>query len=86
MSYSPLTISRCHWYTMPVATQVYRLGSLVVSLAIELGLNRRPTSLTQHEMIIGPGAGLGQANETTVSKFWGYESRRAFLGAYTVST
>ncbi|KIW70790.1 hypothetical protein PV04_03030 [Phialophora macrospora] len=76
----------CHWYTTPVATQVYRLGSLVVSLAVELGINQKPTSVTQHEIIVGPGSALEQGSEANSSKFWGYEARRAFLGAYTVST
>ncbi|EXJ62419.1 hypothetical protein A1O7_02854 [Cladophialophora yegresii CBS 114405] len=76
----------CHWYATPVATQVYRLGSLVVSLAVELGLNQKPTSVTQHEIIIGPGSALEQGSEAMSSKLWGFEARRAVLGAYTVST
>ncbi|KAJ9603318.1 hypothetical protein H2200_012096 [Cladophialophora chaetospira] len=76
----------CHWYTVPVATQVFRLGSLIVALAMELGIHQKPTNVTQHEMIVGQSGGLGQNNEDTSSKFWGYEARRAFLGAFTVST
>ncbi|ETI23719.1 hypothetical protein G647_05524 [Cladophialophora carrionii CBS 160.54] len=76
----------CHWYTVPVATQVYRLGSLVVSLAVELGINQKPTSVTQHEIIVGPGSALEQGSEAMSSKFWGFEARRAYLGAFTVST
>jgi hypothetical protein len=79
-------LQRCHWYSTPVATQVYRLGSLVVSLAVELGINQKPTSVTQHEIIVGPGSALEQGSEAVSSKFWGYEARRAYLGAYTVST
>ncbi|OCT50483.1 hypothetical protein CLCR_07356 [Cladophialophora carrionii] len=62
------------------------LGSLVVSLAVELGINQKPTSVTQHEMIVGPGSALEQGNEAMSSKFWGFEARRAYLGAFTVST
>lgn len=77
--------SRCHWHAYPVATQVFRLGSLVVTLAIELGINQRPMNMTQHEMIVGPSSGLNQSAEPLSLKFWGPEARRAYLGAFTIS-
>ena len=73
-------------HIIPVASQVYRLGSVVVSLALELGINQRPMNVTQHEMIVGSGLGLSQVHEATSSNFWDYEARRAFIGAYVIST
>ncbi|KIX96703.1 uncharacterized protein Z520_07422 [Fonsecaea multimorphosa CBS 102226] len=76
----------CQWHAYPVATQVYRLASLAVTLAVELGINQKPMNVTQHDMIMGSSAALSQSSETMSSKFWGYEARRAYLGAYTIST
>ncbi|OQU97426.1 hypothetical protein CLAIMM_03358 [Cladophialophora immunda] len=76
----------CHWHAYPVATQVYRLASLVVTLAVELGIDQKPMNVTQHDMIVGSSAALAPTNEAVSSKFWGYEARRAYIGAYTIST
>ncbi|OAL30291.1 hypothetical protein AYO20_08769 [Fonsecaea nubica] len=76
----------CHWHAYPVATQVYRLASLVVTMAVELGIDQKPMNVTQHDMIVNSGSSLTQSNEVVSSKFWGYEARRAYIGAYNVST
>jgi len=77
---------RCHWYAAPYLCQAYRIGSLVVNLAIELGLSQRPMNMTQHDMIMNSSFSLHQTNETASTNFWSYEARRALAGAYTVST
>lgn len=43
-------------------------------------------NVTQHEMIVGPSSGLDQNPEPLSLKFWGPEARRAYLGAFTIST
>lgn len=83
---SPLNLDRCQWYAMPVTSQAYRLGSLVATMAMELGINQRPMSVTQHDMIVSGNTGFAQTNEVTSSKFWSYETRRVFIGAYIIST
>lgn len=77
--------NRCHYYASPVTCQAYRLGSLAVSLAVELGITQRPMNITQHDMIVSSGSAFSQ-NETASSQFWSYEARRAFVGANTIST
>ncbi|EXJ66187.1 uncharacterized protein A1O5_10803 [Cladophialophora psammophila CBS 110553] len=62
------------------------LASLVVALAVELGIDQKPMNVTQHDMIIGSNTVLAQTHEAVSSKFWGYEARRAYIGAYTIST
>ncbi|OAP61373.1 hypothetical protein AYL99_03576 [Fonsecaea erecta] len=76
----------CQWHAYPVATQVYRLASLVVALAAELGIDQKPMNVTQHDMIVGSNITLTQCSEAVSSKFWSYEARRAYMGAYTIST
>ena len=53
---------------------------------MELGIHQKPTNVTQHEMILGVSAGLEHSHEAVSSKFWGYEARRAYIGAFTIST
>lgn len=80
-------LDRCHWSSITSAYQAYRHASIVMTLAIELGITQRPMSLTQHEMLVGSGSSvLSQPNESLSSKFWGYEARRAFVGAYAISS
>lgn len=79
-----LIASSCHWHSIPVATQVFRLGSLVVSLAIELGINQKPLNdVSQHEMIVGTGS---RHEQSSSSKLPIHEARRAYVGAFVVST
>ncbi|KIX09385.1 uncharacterized protein Z518_00464 [Rhinocladiella mackenziei CBS 650.93] len=75
----------CHWYATPFAYQAFRHGSLVASLAVELGITQRPMSITQHDIIVNAGAGPPPTNEAMSSKFWCYEARRALAGAYIIS-
>ena len=65
---------------------MYRVSSLAVTMAIELGLNRRPMVTTQHELIMNPNSGLTNSSETSQSRLRSHEAYRAYLGAYALST
>jgi hypothetical protein len=54
---------------------------------MELGITQRPpNSVTQHELLVGYGSVLSQPSETMSTKYWSYEARRAFIGAYVIAT
>ncbi|KAK4945618.1 hypothetical protein LTR10_015237 [Elasticomyces elasticus] len=76
----------CHWYTVTFSSQPYRLATMIVTMAIELGITQRPMSTSQHEVIVNSTSVLSKSNEIVSSQFWNYEARRAFIAAYVVST
>jgi Fungal specific transcription factor domain len=78
----------CAWYHF-YATQgirpVYRYTALAVTMALDIGLDRRPTITTQHDMVINSSPSSAELHDPSVSKSWSYEAKRAFLGAYALS-
>ena len=64
---------------------MYRVASLAVTMAIELGLNRRPLNATQHELILNPNSGMTHSSEMSQSKLRSHEAYRAYLGASALS-
>ncbi len=79
-----LTVVRCHWYTMPFSPQAYRLASLVVTMALELGINERPSEMTQHQVIV-QSSSLSGPSRLGSEHSWSHEIGRAYVGAATVS-
>lgn len=79
-------VLRSHFYATPFARQAYRLASLAVNLALELGINERPSTTTQHQMIVQCPAMPQETSEALSGDMWSHDVRRAYVGAYTVST
>jgi hypothetical protein len=79
----------CAWYHSYAAQGVrpaYRFASLAVTMALDLGLDRRPNSATQHDMIMNSTSSSAEPHDSSTPKCWSHEARRAFLGAYSLST
>lgn len=86
LSASNTELVRCHFYATPFARQAYRLASLAVNLALELGINERPSATTQHQMIVQCPAMPQETSEALSGDIWSHDVRRAYIGAYTLST
>jgi len=76
----------CHFYTITFRSEGYRLATILVTMAIELGITQKPLSVTQHDLLLNSSSIYPQTNEATSSRFWSYEARRAFIAAHVVST
>ncbi|KAK5212266.1 hypothetical protein LTR47_007185 [Exophiala xenobiotica] len=76
----------CHFYTITFSSEGYRLATILVTMAIELGITQKPLTVTQHDLLLNSSSIFPQTNEATSSKFWSYEARRAFIAAHIIST
>lgn len=70
---------------MPFNAQAYRLASLAVNMALELGINERPSDATQHQMLMQQSGLASESSRLTPEDSLTHEVRRAYLGAYGVS-
>lgn len=78
--------TRCHFYTHSFPSGAFRLATVLVTMAVELGITQRPLTVTQHEVLLNSCSMYAQTNEGTPSKFWNFEARRAFIATHIIST
>lgn len=55
-------------------------------MALDLGINEKPSSLTQHQMILQSNLIPRETSEAISDDVWSHEVRRAYAGAYALST
>lgn len=75
----------CHWHISDFNTEAWRPASMIVALAMELGIGERPTEMTQHQMIM---QGSALSRDSSIAFREGglsHELKRAYAGAYLVS-
>jgi hypothetical protein len=75
---------RAHWVIANYNREAYRIASVIVNLTIEMGLNERPSEMTQHQILLQKSSlSLGQAPFANNGS--NHELKRVLAGAYQVS-
>jgi hypothetical protein len=75
-----------HFYPAPGARSMYRFVALAMTMALDLGLDRKPSNTTQHDMIMNSTPRSAELRDLSTPKSWSHEATRALVGAYTLSS
>ncbi|KAH8692043.1 hypothetical protein BGW36DRAFT_464621 [Talaromyces proteolyticus] len=72
------------WYHLHFKS-INRLLAIAVSIAIELGINRRPLVNEKEQVAVKFSSTLSHGLRNSGPDFWSLEARRAFIGCYVLS-